>query len=224
MLISRHHFQPFEDAWDKMLVDHGITPPLHMKEFGRPHGRFASISDSARRALFSEAVNLINQHKVGSLSCSISNADYHQHFSKEAREKFNVYGMCFLLTVVMNHGLADHNSYKEKIPFIMDSGNPYASQVRESHAYIIKELQNDASLHLGSLTFAEDTDFGILQAADVISWAARRRATKITLGDAFSPIEDIFKDEMKHLEASWRPEWIKQTWDRILKRIEAKTS
>src|ERR1700733_10146026 len=163
MLINSRRFQTFEDAWDVMLDRHGIQPPLHMKEFGRPNGRFASMTDCCRYELMLEAVSLIHSHKIATIACSITNAEYKSNFSDEFRSIFSVYGMCFLLSVVMNHAAAAQNNYHEKIPFILDSGNPYAEHIRKAHAEIL-EWQKTSSLHMGTLTFAEDDDFGILQA------------------------------------------------------------
>jgi hypothetical protein len=220
MLINRRRFEQFENAWDAMLENHGIVPPLHMKEFGRPDGRFANMSDCCRRELFLEVADVVNSHKIGSLSASLGNEEYRQYFSQEARTKFNVYGMCFLLAVMMNHQSALQNSYQDKIPFILDSGNPYAHHVRSSHATIVQMQREGAYLHMGSLTFAEDDDFGILQAADVIAWGARRRITNIPFGFAFEPISRIVTPSDHHADGSWKSEWLKEVWDSILHRLD----
>ena len=63
MLINYSHYLHFEDAWDQLLVEHGIEPPLHMKEFGK-NGRFAGVSRCCRRELFLEVADLINSIKL----------------------------------------------------------------------------------------------------------------------------------------------------------------
>jgi len=207
MYIQSHHFQPFEDAWDKMLLDHGIEPPLHMKEFGRPHGKLAKMTDCCRHELLLEAVSLINSHKLGSISVSLTNQEYKNTFDEEFRKGFSVYGMCFVLAATMTHQVAKENSYQEKIPFILDTGNPYADHVRQSHAEMV-EWQKTGFLHMGSLTFADDADFGILQAADLIAWGSRRKASKLSLEYPFNPIFNILSDNDRHLDSAWKPDWM----------------
>ena len=166
MLIEGSRFETFENEWDAMLDDHGITPPLHMKEFGRPNGRFAKMSDCCRRELFLEAATLIDSHRIGTISASISNKEYQEILKTPIiGNTFSVYGMCFLLAAMITHRLAQVNLYDGKIPFILDSGNPYANHVRSAHASIVEIQRSGKSLHVGSLAFSEDQDFGILQAS-----------------------------------------------------------
>lgn len=210
MFITRHNFMPFENAWDQLLEDHEIVPPLHMKEFGRPNGRFAKMSDCCRRDLFIEAADIIKAHRVGTISVSLPNDEYSKYVMKDVRDKFSVYGMCFTLTAVGTNIIAEKNHATDRVPFILDSGNPYAEHVRKAHASIQIFQRAGMFQHIGSLTFANDIDFGILQAADVIAWAARRRATKIELGYAFAPIAALFEEPNRHIEASWKTEWLQK--------------
>jgi hypothetical protein len=216
MLITRQKFLRFEDAWNQMLDDHKIIPPLHMKDFGRPHGRFAKMSDCCRHELFLEVQELISSHRVGSISVSLSNADYRKFCPPEVVKVFSVYGMCFVLTAWGTQLIVQHNSYHQKIPIILDSGNPYAEHVRSSHA----NMQKLAFPNIGSLTFADDKDFGILQAADVIAWAARRRASNISFGYGFCPLEIIFADPDRHKEAPWMEKWLKDLGDFLRQSID----
>src|SRR6267142_5247038 len=108
-----------------------------MKEFGRPHGRFATVSDSCRFELFSEIAELINSHKIYSIAAALTNRDYRNQVSNEIREKFSVYGMCFLLAVTMSHKMAAFNKHTGRIPFILDTGNPHKSHIAEAHTEIL---------------------------------------------------------------------------------------
>lgn len=221
ILINRSHYQPFEDSWEEMLQRYGMEPPLHMKEFGRPHGRFAVMTDVDRHELFAEATELINAHKIASIAAKITNAEYEAHVPQEVRDKFSAYGMCFNLAAVMNHQLAEHNSYKEKIAFFLDIGNPYASHVVKAHAAMY-QTQQEHFLHVGPLSFDDDKDFGVLQAADVIAWGTRRRASGIALDYPFNPIMGIFGEE-HHAEASWESHLLKGLADGLMLRMaEAK--
>jgi hypothetical protein len=221
VLINYSYFLHFEEEWDRMLETHGFTPPIHMKEFG-PHGRFADISPCCRRELFLEIVELINSHKIASIAATLSNEEYKANIDEKVRDEFSVYGMCFILSVVMNHKLAVHKSYGERIPFILDTGNPHKGHVVSAHAAMI-EWQKESFLHVGGLHFEDDKDFGILQAADVVAWGVRRRTTGKPFGYAFEPIRDILNKQEGHGEADWKAEWLKEMSEGVMKRyLEAK--
>jgi hypothetical protein len=218
LLITRRGFLPFEDAWDQMLESHGIVAPLHMKEFNK-YGRFGSMSDCCRRELMLEVVSLIETYKLRSLSVSLSNEEFAKHIPAIFREHFGVYGMCFLLAALGTHRMATTNDYQERIPFILDSGNPCADHVRGAHASMIDMQKQGNFLHVGGLLFEDDTDFGTLQASDVIAWAARRRATLGSVQYPFDPLNKIFDDTIRHIEASWRIEWLLETGERLMKGL-----
>src|SRR5215831_3601882 len=64
LLLSKSYFIRFNDAWAAILEKHSIAPPLHMKDFRRPNGRLADIKNQQRRALFTDVVSVINEHKI----------------------------------------------------------------------------------------------------------------------------------------------------------------
>ena len=203
-----------------MLLQHGIPDGIHMKEFGRPHGRLAGISDCCRRELFIEATHLIRKYRAFTLAATLSNEQYRNNMPKVVRDRFSVYGMCFHLAVMTTHKLAEFNRHNDRIPFIMDGGNPYKHHVVDSHAFILKTFQKHIYIHAGGLFFDDDKVLGILQAADVIAWGTRRHASKIPFGKGFSPIEDFLKETDHHHEQAYKPEWMKQLGDSLLKLIE----
>ena len=223
ILINHSDFLHFEAEWNRVLAKRGITPPIHMKEFG-PYGRFADVSPRRRHELFLEIAALVNSHKLVSMSATLSNAEYKANVDEKVREEFSVYGMCFILSAVMNHKLAASKSYGKRIPFILDHGNPYKRHVVKAHATMI-EWQKDVFLNVGGLHFEDDKDLGILQAADVVAWGARRRTTGKTFGYSFEPVNDILKRQEGHGEADWKGEWLKQVSDAVMTRYsEAKAN
>jgi hypothetical protein len=44
-VIPRQLLTSFHLDWDTVLTRHKVTGPVHMREFGRPHGRFAYLND-----------------------------------------------------------------------------------------------------------------------------------------------------------------------------------
>lgn len=217
LLITRERFEEFENSWDDLLLEFGIEPPLHMKEFGA-HRRLGGMSSCCKQELFGRVAYLIESHHTKTISASISNEEYAALVPLAAQEKFSVYGMCFILAAFINHMLAELNAYGDRIPFILDTGNPYKSHVVESHAWMI-ESQRDAYgfLHVGSLTFDDDKDFGILQASDVVAWATRRRSSKDGLIGHYAPLERIFSKH--HIFGTWTPELLSKFGEQLDRMI-----
>jgi hypothetical protein len=208
MHMFRGAFLPFEEKWDQMLKEHGLLPDgLHMKEFGR-HGKYGGMSYCCRRELFLRVVELIQSHKAFSFDVGITNADYTELLPEAAREQFGVYAMCFHMAVMVSHKMAENSGSKEKIPFIMDAGNPYKGQIVKAHAFMLKMFQKHVFINAGGLFFDDDKEFGVLQAADVIAWGARRRASNLPLHKGFEPIATILDDPKFHHPDAWKREWL----------------
>ena len=198
--------------------------PANSHERIWPYGRFANVSPGCRHKLFLEIAELINFHKLVSISATLSNAEYKANVDETVREEFSVYGMCFILSAVMNHKLAASKSYRKKIPLILDNGNPHKGHVVKAHAAMI-EWQKGTFLNVGGLHFEDDKDLGILQAADVVAWGARRRTTGKMFGHSFEPINDILNEQKGHGEADWKGEWLKEVSNAVMKRYwEAKAN
>src|SRR5450432_833410 len=123
IIINRSDCDHFESEWFTILKRHDVEPPLHMREFRRGR-KLAGLRKQQRGALFAELVPLINSLKIASVSATLSNCEYEEHCPVEMRDKFSVYGMCFILAAEMNDRLAE-GRYEGRIPFILDTGNPH---------------------------------------------------------------------------------------------------
>jgi hypothetical protein len=188
--LNKEGFGILDDKWRELLARHSILPPLHMKEFRRPNGRLADVSNDRRRALFSDVAKVINESKIYSVAASLTPDHFQKYFDKKfRRETMSVYGMCFVLCAHTNYLLAMQNKYDEKIPFLMDSGNQYAEQVRAAHASMQKGWKD---MRVGSLTFDRDEDWSPLQAADVIAWASRVKAMGDSFNNGYEPLAALF--------------------------------
>jgi Protein of unknown function (DUF3800) len=198
MLIEKPALDLFEDEWDKMLLGHGVVGGLHMKEFYRPHGRFAYISDHLRQELFSEACYLIHKYRAVTMASTLSNQEYRACIPESVRKSFSVYAMGFSLIVMMNHKLAEFNKHTDPIP--------------KAHSFMLKRFQPVAFLHLGSLTFDDDKVWGVLQASDLIAWGTRRRVSGVSFEPGgFSPIGNFLTlDDSHHAEIPWKLDWLKE--------------
>ena len=217
LLINYSHFLHFEEVWDQMLETHGIIAPLHMREFGKGC-RLAGISECCRRELFLEVAELVNSHKVGSMSATLTNAEYEAYIPQEIRHVFSPYAMCFNLAMMMNHKLAE-NVYQKKIPFILDIGNPYKEHIIQAHAAAVQMQRQGEFLHAGGLYFDDDAEFGTLQAADVIAWGIRRTASGLPFLPGTEPIGTILSYEKDHRDNAWKAEWLEQLGDTLLRRL-----
>jgi hypothetical protein len=125
------------------------------------------------------------------MAAAIANREVESEMSTRAAAKFSVYGMCFLHVAYLNHRIAVRNNYRETIPFFLDTGNPHKGRVVAMHELLTRIQREGTFLHVGALTFADDIDFGTLQAADVIAWLERRRVSNIPLAYGFAPLEKI---------------------------------
>ena len=218
MLINDSYHLHFEESWRVLLKEFGVQAPLHMREF-TPHGRLANISSADRRRLFVRVVDLISYHRIASLAAVLTNQEYEAAIPLEIRNQFSVYAMCFNLIVVMNHKLAE-GSYGSPIPFILDSGNPYAEHVRQAHAAAMRFQRQEHFLNVGSLQFEDDSTLGALQAADVIAWGVRRRLSRRPFPAGFEPIPQIF--EHGHNESPWTQELLKELAEGLVRRLAEK--
>lgn len=75
-VIVKEDYGSFNLGWDHALTIHKVTGPIHMKEFGRPDGRLGYLTDDERQALFSDLVTVINNHKLYSISSSITEQEF----------------------------------------------------------------------------------------------------------------------------------------------------
>jgi hypothetical protein len=193
LLLNKSRFEAFDRAFPEVLKRHRVPGPLHMKDFRRPDGRLADITNDTRRLLFTDVVQLINECKLYSLAATLSTASYKKHFEARFRkEGMGLYGACFIICAEINHQLAKHNGYDERIPILMDSGNPYADHVRGAHAELLEERWKE--MRVGSLTLDDDKLWTPLQAADVIAWASSVREQTGTFNNGYEPLMDLFDE------------------------------
>jgi len=191
LLLNKSGFDSFNEAFPELLKKHHVPPPLHIKDFWRPKGRLANVSNDTKHALFTDLVPLINECKIYSIAATLTTEKYKRHFGAAFRkEGMGLYGVCFMMCAVINHQLAQHNKYDKRIPFLMDAGNQYAHHVRGAHAELQKEHWR--YMNVGSLTFDDDKLWSPLQAADVIAWASRVREQTGQFTNGYEPLVGLF--------------------------------
>jgi hypothetical protein len=195
LLLTANDYVGLNHHWNVMLDDLGLRPALHMKDFGK-HGRFASLSAVERNRIFGRATQIIADHRIYSLSATLEHGDYLAAFSNETRDTHSVYELCFIIAAIANGKIARQNHFEEPIAFVVDAGNARADQVLLAH----REMQSISKQHglpsnLGSLTFGDDEIITALQAADVVCWGARRKATHTPFLPGMGSIEELITSD-----------------------------
>lgn len=207
-VMSKERFAVFDDAWARLLHRYRISSPLHMTDFGRPHGKCIGMHFEMKLALFSEVAELINEHKFYSVSIGIPQPDFRALMPDEAaKELTSPYALAFFLTVMLNQGLARLISDKEtETSYLVDSGSACAQQLLAAHARLLKHEKAEGKFrHTGAMGFDTDDRVSALQAADVIAWSARKRQITGPLAEEFAPLNDVLDEHPpKSVVGKWR--------------------
>jgi hypothetical protein len=201
LLVNSSHFFGLDPKWRAMLDEFHLWPGLHMKDFGR-NNRFGGMPREMRRAILTRAVDIIKAHNICTLAATLEYGQYKAILPATVRRGMSAYGLCFIACVLGNHQIAEGNKYDKRIAFIVDSGNTYAEHVFFAHQGLVEIQTEEDFLNLGSLTFDKDDNVSALQAADVVCWAVRRRASGYPFSNGFEPLEGILNDQA-HNEADF---------------------
>jgi hypothetical protein len=184
-------FFSFHYEWSRLLARHGVTPPIHMREFGRPHGRLAYLSDEQRRDLFQDLVYLINKRKAWSITVEIDHLEFQQFFPPtKLRKLFGVAPLAFIWCMVLNNGIvklyaADRVS---KVAYVVAKSDLNTAML-ECHTFIQSYEENADREFTGTIAFDEPAYVNPLQAADMVAWANRRKAAGGEFDCGFEPLE-----------------------------------
>jgi hypothetical protein len=192
--------------WSQILRRHRIEHPIHMREF-TPNGLFKALTHDARRALFTELVSAINQHKLMSLGATITAAQYRQHF--DGLTKFSMYAACFSNFVMLSgQGVKTYGTHRWPLSYFLDDGNAYKAQIREGESVLLKAFPG-----IASIDFLSDSNVNALQAADVVSCAVRRHLSGDGFRHGLEPLESLFGEY--HLVLDYKEEWMRDVAAKI---------
>ncbi len=201
-VMSKDAFIDFGVAWEKLLDHYRIPQPLHMTDFVRPHGKHVGIYHELKLSLFGEIAELINGHKLYSVSVAVGQDDFNSGLSDEVRKHLiGPYGMAFFCSILANQSVSEGSLIyaAERIAYLLDSGFPFSEQLVGVHASIIRVRRaSKKSCFVGSLAFDSDDHVPALQAADVVAWSARRKALG-ALTDEFAPLGTILLKRLHHI-------------------------
>jgi hypothetical protein len=194
--MSRIQFRAFKTRWDKLLFEHRIPQPLKMAHFVRPNGKHIGMRKEMKLSLFRGVSNLINSHKLYSLSISIPQVDFRSVLSPEiCKTVAGPYSLAFICGAIMHRILGRSTNSQTVVSYVIDSGSAYPEQLVAAHLAITNlERRNNDFRYTGALAFDTDDRVPALQAADVISWSARRRQIDGNLRDEFAPLLEVLSE------------------------------
>lgn len=196
VMLNQEQFFWLDVEWRKCLSKHHVPWPLHMRDFG-PRGKLKDFRSEERRALFTDAVKVINNNKGFSVVSTLNSNQYRAAFN--GISDMSMYAACFANLAMLN-GLSAKSGYAGNIAYVLDEGNNYKHEILEAYP-----LLRNADLRVGSLTFESDNMLCVLQVADVVSWATRRKQAA-ELKSGFEPLADLF--DSNHSEVPYEQEWM----------------
>jgi len=192
-VMVKEQFTAFHLGWDTVLSRHEITETIHMREFTKPEGKFAYLTEDQRRALFSDLVHEIKQNTANSVSASVLEQDFEEFFPRaKFKRLFGPAPLAFIWCIVINLTLAENAPSMPKVSYLVaESDNP--AQMLEAHAFMrdYAESREDGGELIGSIAFDTPANVYALQAADMIAWSNRRKQLKIPFDRGFEPLERL---------------------------------
>lgn len=205
-VMAKDAFRTFNDKWSILLDRYRIPPPFHMNDFVRPKGKHVSMYRELKLALFSDVTNLINEHKLYSISVEIPQPEFKTTLPENVRKQLiGPYAFAFFCAVLANQIIGQKSRLlQETVAYLVDSGFSYGHQLLEAHAAIMAVEKSAGGFHYtGAMAFDTDDRVSALQAADVIAWSARRRSVT-GLAEEFEPLEQLLDEDPPMEYGKWR--------------------
>ena len=173
-----------------------------MREFGRPNGRLAYLSDDERRALFHDLFFLINKWKAWSLTVEIDHLEFQKYFPQDRFKKlFGVAPLAFIWCMILNHGIiTEHLDKLAKIAYVVAKSD-FNTAMLDSHTFIQSYEQNVDDEHTAEIDFDTPSNANQLQAADMVAWANRRKVANTPFNNGFESLELL----TRHVESEVKP-------------------
>ena len=201
-VFAQKQFFEFHYEWDRIAATHEIAMPIHMKEFARPYGRLARVSDSKRKELFYDLVYLINKHKAYGLTVAVDNPEFQNLFSPQTfRSHLSSTSFAFLWCMILNHSLVKGHSRLDKMAYVI-ARSPQNAQMTDCYNFWTSYESIEGKEFAGSLTFDTPKAANALQAADLVAWANLRKHVGRAFDDGFEPLELLTRDVASDVKPS----------------------
>jgi hypothetical protein len=195
-LFSRIQHKEFSARWGATLLKYRIPQPFHMTNFVRPHGTHIGMFPEMKLALFRDLARLINSHKYYSLSISVAQADFRNLLSPEVcKAVIGPYALAFWCAVLLNRGVERIRNDGNTVSFLVDEGCAHPDQLRTTYGVVRNMEKRFGERYTGALAFDTDDRVPALQAADLVSWSARRREVFGALRDEYEPLNEVLRED-----------------------------
>jgi hypothetical protein len=190
-VVPHVFFSSFQVDWDTILSRHKVAGPIHMKEFYRPHGRLAYLSDDERMALFQDLVSTINKNKLYSLTVSVLEKDFKECFpSDKFKSLFGPAPLAFIWCMVLNQLICDETKRVSRVAYLV-SETVESSQIVEAHRFVRHYAEINHFDSIGAVAFDSHKNVNALQAADMIAWSNRKKMLREKFDQGFEPLERL---------------------------------
>lgn len=196
--MSRISFKALAREWWPLLKKYRISPPLHMTDFVRPHGKYVTLYAEMKQSFFRDVVKIINRHKLYSISISIPQAQFGELMPEVSKEIISPYALAFCCAVLMNQGIGKNTEHMTRLAYLIDKGCAHRDHLENIHT-LVQNLEKERGefRYTGAIAFDQDNNIPGLQAADVVAWSARRREVYGQLTDEFAPLEEVLLADHK---------------------------
>ena len=161
-------------------------------------GKHIGMHREMKISLFSKVRKIINRHKRYSLCVLVPQLDFRAMLPDEAcRELIGPYALAFLSAVMFNQVVATKRRLGQtSMSYLVDDGCSGKDQLVAAHSLLLgREIASGGHRYTGTIEFDTDDRVSALQAADVISWSARRRNLG-QLTNEFDPLKDLFVGDL----------------------------
>jgi hypothetical protein len=192
---------PFSFEWDRTVDMHKVEPPIHMRDFARPHGRLSYLSDDRRRALFYDLVCLINQNKIYSFTTVVDNLEFQNCFPAEAFKKYmGAAPLAYLWCLILNFCLIEMHPILAPMEYIIAECD-FSQQLSDCYEFWRSyELWSNCESNM-PFSLNKPSDLNALQAADMIAWANLKKHRGETFSHGFEPLELL----TRYVESALKP-------------------
>jgi hypothetical protein len=198
LLLVKDRFISLCGQWEGVLHEFKIDK-IHMRDFIRPHGKYSSMAPEMKKALFTSVANIINHHKIYSVSAAIPQAEYRTLLTpKICREFMGPYALAFMVITVINRMAVALTDYDCRTAYLVDKGSEHHhEQLNGAHTVIVHIEKREGEAFTGSITSDFDDNNFALQAADVVAWTYHRKLESPEFGNEFEPLLPIVEYQFK---------------------------
>ena len=183
--------------WYGILKDFRLDK-IHMKDFVRPNGRYCTLPNEMKIALFTSVADAILEYKFYSVSAAVPQVDYKRLLSEQVYRKFiGAYALAFLSLYCVNNYVGQSTGYVRRMSYLIDKGSDHHhEQLNGAHTTILRTEEKQGWSFTGPMTADLDDNNYALQAADVVAWTHHRKLESEDFGAEFQPLARLIEQKV----------------------------